>query len=179
LKDLNQMKRLLPPLALGLAMFAQPAIAQAVNLTEEEMAVVARVAMPAAFRSLQTKCDPVLDADAYMFARGETLHRRLLATSNTAAPGATQVIARVASRSNPAMGQMLAGLSPEALRPFVNEMVAGLVISRVETDQCARIDRVLEMLEPLPPENLAQLMAFAYTQSQADERVASAAARAR
>lgn len=173
------MKRLLPPVACALAAFAQPAAAQAVNLTEEEMAVVARIAMPTAFRSLQTKCGPVLGADAYMIASGDALHRRLLATSNTAAPGATRVIARVASRSNPAMGEMLAGLSPEALRPFVNEMVAGMVVSRVETDQCARIDRVLALLEPLPPENLAQLVAFAYTQSQADERVAAASAGAR
>ena len=169
------MQRLLPPLLGALALFAQPAAAQAVNLTEEEMAVVARVAMPAAFRSLQTKCDPVLEADAYMFARGDALHRRLLATSNTATPGASRVIAQVASRSNPAMGQMLSGLSPEALRPFVNEMVAGLVVSRVETDQCARIDRVLELLEPLPPENLAQLVAYAYAQSQAEQRTATPA----
>jgi hypothetical protein len=173
------MKRLLPCLIGALALFSQPAAAQAVNLTEEEMAVVARVALPAAFRSLQTKCDPVLGTDAYMFARGDALHRRLLATSNTAAPGATQVIVRVASRSNPAMGQMLSGLSPEALRPFVNELVAGLVVSRVETDQCVRIDRVLELLEPLPPENLAQLVAFAYSQSQAEGRATSPAARAR
>ena len=173
------MKRLLPPLALALVLFAQPAAAQTVNLTEEEMAVVARVAMPAAFRSLQTKCDPVLGSDAYMFARGEALHRRLLATSNSAAPGATRVIAQVASRNNPAMGQMLAGLSPEALRPFVNEMVAGLVVSRVEADQCARIDRVLALLEPLPPENLAQLMAFAYAQSRAADQSTTPAARAR
>lgn len=174
------MKRFLQPaLALSLAAFAQPATAQNIDMSEAEMDVMARIAMPAAFRSLQTKCDPVLGTDAYMFARGEALHRRLVATSDAAAPGATRVIARVAARDNPAMGEVLAGMSPESLRPFVSEMIAGMVTSRVEADQCARIDRVLELLEPLPPENLAQLLAFAYIQSRNDERAAPSAARAR
>lgn len=173
------MKKLLAPIACLLATLATHAAAQEVRLSEQEMDVVARIAMPAAFRSLQAKCDPVLGTDAYMFTRGEALHRRLVVTSDAAAPGASRVIASVAARDNPAMGEVLAGMPPESLRPFVSEMIAGMVTSRVQADQCARIDRVLALLEPLPPENLAQLLAFAYTQSQADERASAAATRAR
>lgn len=169
---------LLAPLALAAVFAGQPAAAQ-IDLSEAEMEMFARLAMPTVFRTLQTKCDPVLPADAFMFAQGDALHRKLTATSEAAWPNAGRMIARVAARDNPAMGELLAGMPADSLRPFVNEMVAGLVATRIETDQCTRIDRVLALLEPLPAENLAQLMAFAYTESLAEERASAASGAAR
>ncbi len=159
------MKMLFTALALATAALAQPAAAQQLDLTEGEMATVARIAMPTAFRSLQTKCDPVLQSDAYMFARGEALHRKLTAASQAAAPGASRILASVAARSNPAMGEMLAGMPAETLLPFVNEMVAGMITRQIETGQCATINRALELMEPLPAANVADLLALAYVQS--------------
>lgn len=156
---------LLAPLALAATAVAQPAAAQQLDLTENEMATVARIAMPAAFRSLQVKCSPVLSASAYMFASGESLHRKLTTASQSAAPGASRILASVAARSNPAMSEILAGMPAETLLPFVNEMVAGMLTREIEPDQCATIDRVLELIEPLPAENVADLLALAYAQS--------------
>ncbi|MCL6251096.1 hypothetical protein M3P36_08580 [Altererythrobacter sp. KTW20L] len=169
------------PLACIAAVSAVPAAAQlpaGVDLSEDEMATLARLAMPTAFRSLQTKCNTVLDADAYMYRSGDALHRRLTQTSEAAWPAAGRMIARVAARGNPAMGEVLAGMPADSLRPFVNEMVAGMVTTRVEADQCERIDRVLALLEPLPPENLADLAAYAYVQArEADAATPYGAAR--
>jgi len=176
-----RLKAILVPLAFMSAIAAPSASAQVpaqLDLTEDEMGVFARLAMPTAFRSLQTKCNTVLDADAYMYASGDALHRRLTQTSEAAWPGASRMIARVAARGNPAMGEVLAGMPADSLRPFVNEMVAGMVTTRVQANQCERIDRVLALLEPLPPENLAELVAFAYIQARdADSASAPAAAR--
>ena len=169
---------LLAPIALAAVLAAQPAAAQ-IDLNEAEMEVFARLAMPTAFRSLQAKCNPVLDADAFIYRQGDALHRRLTVTSEAAWPSAGRMIARVAARDNPAMGELLAGMPADSLRPFVNEMVAGMVTTRIGTDQCARIDRVLALLEPLPAENLAQLVAFAYTEARDEERASATGGAAR
>ena len=165
-----------PVLLAAAALSTTPAAAQ-INLSEEEMEVFARAAMPAALRSLQTRCDPVLGTDAYMFARGDALQRRLTSASEAAWPDAVRLVARVAARGNPAMGEVLAGMPPESLRPFVSEMVAGMVNQRVAVDQCERIDRVLKLLDPLPPENLSQLVAYAYAEAQAEDGAGSGTAR--
>ena len=167
------------PLACLAAVSAVPATAQlpaGIDLSEDEMAVFARLAMPTAFRSLQAKCNPVLDADAYMYRSGDALQRRLTTASETAWPNAGRMIARVAARGNPAMGEILAGMPADSLRPFVNEMVAGMIATRVEAGQCERIDRVLALLEPLPPENLADLAAFAYIEAREAETGSSTGA---
>lgn len=163
-------KRRLAPLVLAVALLAQPATAQQLELTEQEMATVARIGMPAAFRSLQAKCDPMLDSNAYIYARGEALHRRLLSVSNAAASGASRVIASVTARSSPAMGEIVGGMPPEVLRPYFDEMVAGMLTREIQTENCAAINRALELIEPLPAENLADLLALAYTQEQTEQR---------
>lgn len=163
-------KQLLASITLGIAVLAQPAAAQQLQFTEQEMATVARIGMPAAFRSLQAKCDPLLDSNAYIFARGEVLHRRLLAVSNAAAAGASRVIASVTARSSPAMGEIVGGMPPEVLRPYFDEMVAGMMTREIETENCAAINRALELIEPLPAENLADLLALAYMQEQTEQR---------
>ncbi len=158
-------KALFAALSLGAACLAHPSAAQDMDMSEEEVATLARIAMPAAFRGLQVKCDPVLGADAYMFASGDMLEARLTTASNSATPQVSGLIARMSAQGNPQMAEVLAGMPPEALVPFFNEMIAGMVTSRIEADDCATIDRVLFLLDPLPPENLAQLLAFFYAES--------------
>lgn len=162
----------------GLAMTSAPTAAQInLDLSEEEMATFALAAMPSALRSVQARCRPVLEADAYMFAQGDALTRRLTATSDRAFPGAARSIARIAARGNPAMGEVLTGMPPETLRPLLNEFVAGMVTQRVEPSRCAQIDRVLALLDPLPPENLARLAAIAMTEAQANTAAGTARGR--
>ncbi|MFC3099418.1 hypothetical protein [Altererythrobacter lauratis] len=162
----------------SLALAGTPASAQInLDLNEEEMATFALAAMPAALRSVQARCRPVLDADAYMFAQSDTLTRRLTATSDRAFPGAARSIARIAARGNPAMGEIMAGMPPETLRPLLDEFVAGMVTQRVDPSRCDSIDRVLALLDPLPPENLARLAAIAMTEAQANPAAGTARGR--
>lgn len=170
------MSRILSCSLAAIAMLAAAPAAAQIDLTEQEMEVFARAAMPAALGSLQTRCNPVLGDDAYMFAQGNTLRTRLTAASDRAWPDAMRLVSRVAIRSNPAMGEIIAAMGPETMKPFVNEMVAGMIASRVDAAQCERIDRVLELLEPLPPENLASLVAYAYAQNRAEEQGRAAGA---
>ncbi|MFC3097761.1 hypothetical protein [Alteraurantiacibacter palmitatis] len=162
----------------GLALTGTPASAQInIDLNEEEMATFALAAMPAALRSVQAQCRPVLDADAYMFAQSDALTRRLTATSDRAFPGASRSIVRIAARGNPAMGEIMSAMPPETLRPLLNEFVAGMVTQRVDPSRCEQIDRVLALLDPLPPENLARLAAIAMSEAQADTATGTARGR--
>lgn len=147
---------------------AQPALAQE-EFSEQEVAALARAAMPSALLSLQDKCRPALPANAYIFASGSNLYSRLQAASRGAWPQARGAIVRMASRDNPQFGNILAALPPESLQPFVDEMVAGIVTTRMETARCDQIDRVLELLDPLPAENLAKLIGIAVLEAQKDE----------
>ncbi len=161
------LRKLLTPALLASALITQPVAAQQMpEMSEEEVAAFVRVALPGAFRSIQTKCRTSLDGNAYIYASGDELHALFAAASRDAWPGAAQMIARSASRDNPAMGEVLAGMPPEVLQPFLDEMVAGMVTSRVEEKHCSQINRAMELLDPLPPENLAALIGLAYAESQ-------------
>lgn len=159
--------------ALAALICAQPAFAQASlaqqDFTEEEVSALARVAMPRAFQSLQQKCRPVLPGTSYIYAEGNTLQSRLQAASQGAWPQARSAILRLASRDNPQMGNILAAMPPESLQPFLDELVASIVTTRLETVRCDQIDRVLELLDPLPAENLASLIGIAVIEAQKDD----------
>ena len=165
------MKPLIAALALAGALVAQPAAAQStkLDLNEREAAALARFAMPRAFESVQRKCRATLPSDAYMIARGDTVRARLRSASEGSWTGARAAIIRLAARENPDMRPLLERMPPEALQPFADEMIAGMIVSEVTTDKCGQIDRVLELLDPLPADNLADLIAFVVMEAQKGE----------
>ncbi len=161
------MKRFLAPVMFVSVSLPQPGMAQqAPEMSEEEVAAFVRVALPGAFRSVQEKCRGTLQPDAYIYASGDELLARFEQASGDAWPQAAEMIARSASRNNPAMGEVMAGMPPEVLQPFVDEMIAGMVTREIQDRHCAQIDQALELLDPLPPENLAALIGMAYAISQ-------------
>ena len=137
---------------------AQPLAAQQVQLNESEVRAVALYAMPHAFRSLQTRCSGQLPRDAYIFAQGATLGARLDRAARGQFPAARAAVTRLAAGDNPQMATLLRSLPAENVEPLVRELIAGKVQSEVRPEECDRINQVLELLDPLPPENLAGLM---------------------
>lgn len=142
-------------LALGLAPL--PASAQQVPLSAGEINAVALYAMPHAFRSLQTRCTGQVPAHAYMFAQGPAVSARLEQAARGRFPAARAAVTRLAARNDPQMATILAALPAENVEPLVAELIAGKVRSEVAAEDCGQINRVLELLDPLPPENLASL----------------------
>jgi hypothetical protein len=55
---------------------------------------------------------------------------------------------------------MIAALPEESLRPFVDGLVGQMIAGEIKPDSCGKIERGLELLAPLPPENVAGLFAF-------------------
>jgi hypothetical protein len=150
--------RALAAAAGALVLAPLPASAQAVPLSADEMNAVALYAMPHAFRSLQARCTGQVPANAYMFAQGPVVSARLEQAARGQFPAARAAVTRLATRNDPQMATILQALPAENVEPLVSELIAGKVRSEVKQEDCAQINQVLELLDPLPPENLATLM---------------------
>lgn len=159
------MKSVATLLAAAGMLLSAPAHAQ-IDFSQDEAAALARYAMPRAFVAVQQRCRAVLPGQAYIFASGDRLHARLSSVSSGSWPAARAAIVRMASADNPQMSEILSRMPPEALEPFVDELVAGLVATEIDPLRCPQIDRALELLEPLPPENLAELIGLAVVEAQ-------------
>ncbi|GAA0278729.1 hypothetical protein GCM10009127_19670 [Alteraurantiacibacter aestuarii] len=164
--------------ALASLSLAQPASAQ-MEFNEQEVTALARVGMPSAFQSLQQRCRSALPGDAYIYAQGNALRTRLQSVSQGAWPQARSAIIRLVTRENAAIAGLLASMPPESLQPFVDEMIAGMVATRVEVGKCGQIDRFLQLVDPLPAQNLAELIGFIAMEAQKNDAGAIATGLAR
>lgn len=159
------MKMLAFPLALAAMALAAPVSAQSTgngsDLSEAQMTALARFAMPTAFRGVQQRCVNILPSNAYIYARGDALTGRLQAASAGQFTQARQALMSFLPPEQAPMAEVLAQLPPESLEPLMREMIAAKIVSDVDSQRCSQINRALELLDPLPPENLAELLAFA------------------
>jgi len=62
--------------------------------------------------------------------------------------------------ADPAINGMLNALPEESLRPFVDGIAEQLIGDEIKPETCGEIERGLELLAPLPPENVAGLVSF-------------------
>lgn len=162
--------------ALGLCA-AQPAIAQKQRppaqgqLSEADAAALAHYAMPLAFAGVQAECQAHLPRSAYIYTGGDALAARLEAASAGSWPRARNAIFLIGGSNRDAeMAEVIANMPEEAISPFVSEMIRSLVAQEMDAEVCVKVDRVLEMLDPLPPENLANLFGFIMIEAGFNER---------
>lgn len=166
--------------AVALASLSLPASAQDLpQMSEAEVNAVALYAMPHAFRALQARCATQLPGSAYIRARGDALGSRLDQASRGRFPAARAALTRMVTAENPQMAALLGQLPAENIEPLARELIAGKVQSEVQLADCAKYDRVLELLDPLPPENLASLMGVLVIEAQGRSRNPSASGTAR
>lgn len=148
-------------------MLVQPLAAQTrPQLDEAEVNAVALYAIPHAFRALQTRCGAQLPGNAYIRTRGDDLGTRLDRASRGRFPAARAAMTRLVTSENPQMAVLIEQLPADNVEPLVRELIAGKVQSEVPLADCGKIDRVLALLDPLPPENLAALMGVVVLETQ-------------
>jgi hypothetical protein len=58
------------------------------------------------------------------------------------------------------MSAIVANLPDDALRPFVDALVGQMIAKEIKGDSCGKIERMLELVSPLPTENVGGLIAF-------------------
>ncbi len=146
--------------SVALTMFAAPASAQTDDVNPEEVEAAVRYALPYAFDGYLTKCAAGLDADGYSFSNAEQLRAKFSDGSDAYWPDAKAFLLEMASSEADGMGSVLGMLGDDELKPFVNGVVAALTAEELKVESCSVIERALEIIDPLPADNVAALFGF-------------------
>jgi len=129
---------------------AAPALQACVPAPQAE-ALLLSVA-PEALRKVAAICTPVLPASALLRRSPNPMIGRYAAESGPAWASARGALASV-------LGEGAAGLlDSELARPLLSQLVVGLIEKEVQAKDCGQVDRVLTLMEPLPPRNTAALV---------------------
>jgi hypothetical protein len=124
-------------------------------------------AMPIAYDAVSTTCARQLKADGFIARDGGAFINNFRARQDSAWPGAFRLLKTFMAQNNAEKGKsdadmtaLLSALPEENLRPFVDGLVGQMIAKEIKPDSCGKIERGMELLSPLPADNLAGLMAF-------------------
>lgn len=149
---MNRVSRSIAILALagvGTATAAQGLARSCLNGPDAE-AVLLAVA-PVAIKAAGGVCAPALPRNAFLLQPDPAFLSRLAQASEQAWPRASDAAGRLAGPDLAPMFQH------EAMRPALGVLVAAQVVADLKPADCPKLDRILTMLSPLPPRNIAAL----------------------
>lgn len=161
--------RMIAP-ALAFAALASATAGQAqqktcVNPADLSDAVV--YTMPIAFDAARTTCANRLTQNGFMATKGDAYVAKFRGGQDKAWPGAFRILktfmAQTSQGDAPAgmdIAAMLAGMPDATVRPFVDGLVGQMLAEEIKPADCGKIERVLELMSPLPTENVGGLIAF-------------------
>ncbi|MEO0418171.1 MAG: hypothetical protein AAF249_04865 [Pseudomonadota bacterium] len=143
---------------------AQAAQAQQACITLEDAADTVVYLTPIAYDGALRSCKSELPDDSFLSSDdGKAFADKFRAKQDAAWPGtfrAVQVM-MAGDAENDGMAQMIGSMEPEQLRPFADALIGQLIAEEIKPDTCGKIDRGVELLSPLPAENVGGLVSFA------------------
>ena len=146
------MKRAVFALAAALLCVALPVQASAACLTSAEAESIALVAMPDLIRQTGQICAATLPATSLVRRPQSAFLQRYDAAADAAWPAAKLAVVKL---SDPAMEMLL---QSDFARPMLTSLLVPLLVGRIATNDCGTIDRLVSLLEPLPPRNTAGIV---------------------
>lgn len=146
--------RTLAAVALSALLFAAPAVAQTRCLSANEAESIALVAMPEIIRDAGAVCSNLPGSSLLRRTDGKFI-AKYEAEADRAWPAARRAIAKL---SDPAVELLLLS---EYARPLLTEMFAPQITGRINPEDCPALDRVVTLIEPLPPRNTAGIVVAA------------------
>lgn len=157
-----------PALALAALATSQTALAQQqACVAPADMADAVVYAMPIAFDAARNACTNRLARDGFMATGGDAYIAPFRAGQDQAWAGAFRFLKTFMAKDGAEQGGSSADMSaiietmPEdALRPFVDALVGQMIAAEIKGDSCTKIERGLELLSPLPTDNVGGLVAF-------------------
>lgn len=120
-------------------------------LTRAEGDAFFTAVMPDILRGVGKTCSAVLPEQAILRAGLPPLVARYQASADAAWPKAMDVFAKIG-------GKELRGVDPKLLRPLVGPMMGNMIADELKPADCPTADRMVTLLEPLPPSSLAELI---------------------
>lgn len=158
---------LAPFLAFAAVGQAQAAQAQQACIAPADLGDTMVYALPIAFDAARAACAKELRSDGFFARGGERFISGFRARQNAAWPGAYRTM-KVALAEQGGAGKAgdfdivaLAQAMPENnLRPFVDGLMGQMIAEEIKPTSCGKIERGMELLSPLPVDNVAGLMGF-------------------
>lgn len=138
----------------ALAAIPGQAVAQSAKscLTQPEAQALVTYALPSAIRGITTKCTPVLPATTALIQSGPIIAARYQIEADNAWPVARLAFGKIS-------GLDLTGTFGEAAaRGLVDAALGAGLAEKVKPEDCAKVDRLVDILEPLPARNMAMLV---------------------
>jgi hypothetical protein len=155
----------------ALAALTLPAVAQArADLSPESTQAAVRYALPHLLAGIRSSCGPKLAPNGYLARNGAALLDRYSQGSEAAWPAARGALMALGGEKNADMAQMLGQMPDAALKPFVDATISSMIATKLKVDDCDEIERGLELLAPLPPENIAGLAGFLFEMADRDKK---------
>ena len=151
------------PLLALLALASAPPAAPARCLTGTQAEAVALVALPEIIRETGTVCAARLPASALVRQTRGPLLARYDAEADRAWPTVREAIVRL---TDPAAATLL---QSDYARPLLVTLVVPQLVGRIEPADCATVERMVTLLAPLPPRNIAGLVVTALAHLKAEK----------
>lgn len=120
--------------------------------TNEEAEALVTYVLPATIRALSQRCQAVLPATSGLIQAGTITAARYQPDADRAWPDASRAFDRISGLPASAlMGESL-------LKPLVEKTISGEISRNLKLKDCSRIDRLINILQPLPAKNMAMLV---------------------
>jgi hypothetical protein len=134
------------------ALSANSALAQAPCVTTPEATSIALVAMPELIRQVGQICAARVPASSLLRQADGAFIARYRAEADRAWPAARVALGRVAG---PDIAPLL---QSDFTRPMLVSLLAPALVGVVKPQDCADLDRIVTLAQPLPPRNAAGLI---------------------
>lgn len=142
--------------SLALAFFTMPANAQG-GTSSSEIEGAVRFGLPALFEGYRASCSAQLSPDGYVAQNADRLAAKFTEGADAHWPAAKATLSTL-SNDQGMDSAMLADLPDEALKPFVTALLQQMVAAEIKPSQCIDVERGLELIDPLPADNIAGLI---------------------
>ena len=168
------MKTIASALLAGAALFsAQAAQAQQACVAPEDLQDGLTYAMPMIYEAAMSSCGGQYSATGFMKTEGAAFADGFRALQDDSWPGALRLIKAFAAKDGDdgeadPIAAIIDSVPADALRPFVDAMVLQMVAGEIKPDSCEKIERGVELIAPLPPENVTGLLTFIAEQTKID-----------
>lgn len=125
--------------------------------------------LPIAYDAARNACASQFANDGFVATKGDRFIAAFRTRQSASWPGALRMLkvfmaqqddGEAATRSQFDINAMIAALPDANLRPFVDGMVGQMIVGEIKPANCSKIERGMELLSPLPTENIAGLATF-------------------
>ncbi len=141
-------------LAMSTLLLPGAAVGQSVTscLTSTEAEALVTYGLPSAIRAMTTKCLAVLPATTALIQSGPIIAARYQSDADRAWPVARLAFDKVSGL------QLASMLGEPGAKGLVDAAFGAGLAERVKPADCGKVDRMINILEPLPAKNMAMLI---------------------